>query len=595
MTDGPMVATRPAERTAGPQDTPASPAEERRPGRWRSRLPAAASVTAGTVMLGAHGAYYGNWIVDDAAITFSYARSFAEGLGPVVQPGTAPVEGFSNVTWTLLLALARLAGLFDHGTILGVPDYVLLPKVLALVLCAGTLTACHAALARVLVRPWLGTLAVGGLLAVTPSFVIWVVSGLENALYGLLVTTLAVLVFRAVLGDAVLRWRLAVGAGLLAALAALTRPEGLIYGGVYPIVVLGMVLRSPRRHVSAGLRHVAASSAAFVAAAGAYFLWRRFTFGEWLSAPSIAKSQGLPYPTDLSKAGQLVAYAGAPAVLLACVLVGMLLAQPPWWRRGLLALLVPLGLALVAFTVLEDDWMGHLRFATPIWILGALTAVLAAAEALRRTRGRARAIAVTGLVVGLFASGSSFAVAAYDFRRAPTLSACHIADRYGRVFNGYADVLGLDHGSLLLPDLGGTSMTSRLRLIDMAGLTDIRMAHLIRNEDHAGTRRYVFDDLRPTFVHTRLPWTRDENLTDDPRFTRDYVRIFAEPGHPWPDGDWVRRTAVPDEETLQRLRAYAQATAGPAGDYAHAPTRACGDTLSVGSTPQPEPAATSGR
>ncbi|MCP2254577.1 hypothetical protein LY13_003346 [Prauserella aidingensis] len=588
-----MVATHSAEDTAHGQETPVS-SETAARGAWRSRAAAAASVVAGTAMIGGHGAYYGNWIVDDAAITFSYARSFAEGLGPVVQPGAEPVEGFSNVTWTLLLALARLVGLFDHGTIFGVPDYVLLPKVLALVLCAGILVACHAACARVLVRPWLGTLAVGGLLAMTPSFVIWVVSGLENALYGLLVTTLAVLVFRAVLGDAVLRWRLAVATGLLAALAALTRPEGLIYGGVYPLVVLGMLRRSSGTPVAASLRHAALSVAAFVAGTDAYFLWRRFTFGEWLSAPSIAKSQGLPYPTDLVKAGQLVSYAGAPAILLCCVFVGMLLARPPWWRRGLLALLVPLGLALVAFTVLEDDWMGHLRFATPIWILGALTAVLATAEVVRRMRGRARTVTVVGLVVALFASGSSFAVAAYDFRRGPTLSACHVADRYGRAFNGYADVLGLDRASLLLPDLGGTSMTSRLRLVDMAGLTDIRMAHLIRDSDRAGAKRYVFEEVRPTFIHTRRPWTHGNDLTEDPRFTRDYVRIFAEPGNPWPDGDWVRREVVPDDATLERLRAYARATAGRVADPSVAPTASCGDTLSVGSTLRPAPTADSG-
>ncbi|MBB3665836.1 hypothetical protein FB384_004795 [Prauserella sediminis] len=582
-----MVATRTAAETAHPQEKSASGAA--RLPRWRSRLQGAAAVAAGSAMIGAHGAYYGNWIVDDAAITFSYARSFSEGLGPVVQAGAQPVEGFSNVTWTLLLALARLVGLFDHGTIFGIPDYVLLPKVLALVLCAGILTACHAALTRVLVRPWLGTLAVGGLLAMTPSFVIWVVSGLENALYGLLITTLAVLVFRAVLDDAVLRWRLAVGAGLLAALAALTRPEGLIYGGVYPLVVLGTLWRSRGAPVSTAVRYIALSTAAFVGAAGAYFLWRRVTFGEWLSAPSIAKSQGLPYPTDLPKAGQIVGYAGAPAILLVCVFVGMLLARPPWWRRGLFALLVPLGLGLVAFTVLEDDWMGHLRFATPIWVLGALTAVLAAAEVVRRVRGGARAAVVTGMVVALVASGSSFAVAAYDFRRAPTLSACHVADRYGRAFNGYADLLGLDRASLLLPDLGGTSMTSRLRLVDMAGLTDVRMAHMIRNEDRAGTKRYVFDEVRPTFIHTRLPWTGGGDLTEDPRFTRDYVRIFAEPGHPWPDGDWVRRDVVPDSATLERLRAYAGATAGRVADASVAPTSSCGDTLGVGSTLRPAP------
>jgi len=50
------------------------------------------------------------WIPDDAYISFQYARSFAEGDGLVFNPGER-VEGFSNLLWTLALALvARLGG-----------------------------------------------------------------------------------------------------------------------------------------------------------------------------------------------------------------------------------------------------------------------------------------------------------------------------------------------------------------------------------------------------------------------------------------------------------------------------------------------------
>jgi len=50
------------------------------------------------------------WIPDDAYISFQYARSFAEGDGLVFNPGER-VEGFSNLLWTLVLALvARLGG-----------------------------------------------------------------------------------------------------------------------------------------------------------------------------------------------------------------------------------------------------------------------------------------------------------------------------------------------------------------------------------------------------------------------------------------------------------------------------------------------------
>jgi hypothetical protein len=116
-------------------------------------------VLGGTALIGWHAAKYGNWIVDDAAITFSYARSLTDGAGPVLQPGQPPVEGYSNPAWLVLLAAGRLLGLFDRGTIFGIPDYVLYPKALSLLACVGILLLTYRAAARISRRPWLVTLA----------------------------------------------------------------------------------------------------------------------------------------------------------------------------------------------------------------------------------------------------------------------------------------------------------------------------------------------------------------------------------------------------------------------------------------------------
>lgn len=43
-----------------------------------------------------------DWLIDDALISFAYARNLADGAGFVSQPGRVPVEGFSNPLWTLL-------------------------------------------------------------------------------------------------------------------------------------------------------------------------------------------------------------------------------------------------------------------------------------------------------------------------------------------------------------------------------------------------------------------------------------------------------------------------------------------------------------
>ncbi len=62
-----------------------------------------------------------HWWVDDAAITFAYARNLAQGDGLVAFPGAERSEGFSNPLWMGLLALGQVVGLdpFPLSKILG--------------------------------------------------------------------------------------------------------------------------------------------------------------------------------------------------------------------------------------------------------------------------------------------------------------------------------------------------------------------------------------------------------------------------------------------------------------------------------------------
>ncbi|WP_197321976.1 hypothetical protein [Saccharomonospora sp. NB11] len=559
----------------------------RRPAR-RARLAPVASVAVGTALIGAHASAYGYWIIDDAAITFSYARSVAEGLGPVLQPGAPAVEGYSNPTWLLLLVLGRLVGLFDHGLLFGIPDYVLFPKALALLCCAAILTLSYVAARRVLTTAaWVVPLAMGGVLAAMPSFVIWAFSGLENPLYALLLVTQAVVLFLAVVDGRLLTAKVAVTVGALAALAALTRPEGLIYAGSYPLVVLAQLRRA---ELVPSLRRCVESSLVFLVPVGAYFTWRYVTFGQWLSMPSVAKAQDLPTLVDLVRPGELVSYVGALAVLFAAAMVAAMLARGTWWRAGLLAVLVPLGLAVVAYAVLEPDWMAQYRFATPVWVLGTLAATLATVEVVRSARTRVRAWLVAGLVAVLLPTGAGFVHASEQFRAQPDISACYVADRLGRVFNGYADVLGLEEASLLIPDLGGSSLTSRLDLVDMAGLTHATFAEMARTEDRRAQAEYVYTVAKPTFIHIREPWTSGTGLGWDPRLERDYYPIHYHTKQGEPHGDWVRKSVVPDAETLAELRDYATTSAAWVEQRLLAsPLRQCGPTLHRGQTELSEP------
>jgi len=561
-----VTALEPARRT-----DPGEPL--RRPARW----PAVVAVLAGVALIGWRGAQYGRWIVDDAAITFAYARNIAEGLGPVAQPGLAPVEGFSNPTWTALLAIGRLLGLFDRGALFGIPDYVLFPKALALLCCAGILIAIHAAATLVTRKAWLLTLGAGVALAAIPSFVIWCFSGLENSLFALTATVLAVLTFRAVMLGRLLTPKVAILAGLLAAAAALTRPDGAIYMLAYPLVV---AIHLRRDKIKPSVRAVLISAAAFLVPFGGYTIFRWFEFGRLLPNTAIAKSQDIPHLGQLARAGELVQYAGAFAVLAFMVVAGLAISRSSWWRDGLCTLLVPLGLAMIAYAALEKDWMGEYRFATPVWPLATLAGVLALTEALRGSRLRGRILLSLAVVVALLPSGAALASAADKFRTTPTLPMCFIADRFGRMFNQYADLLDVRHGSILQPDLGGSSLTSRLPIVDLAGLTDHRVADYYHDGDKAGLRDYVFDEVKPTFIHMRMYWGAVTGVANDPRLASDYVPLYVYPEPAEYGGDFVRKDAVPSEAKLAAAREYASAMIPQVeGNIYTWPRRSCGDEL----------------
>ncbi|GLZ45495.1 hypothetical protein Acsp06_16800 [Actinomycetospora sp. NBRC 106375] len=563
------------------EQTPAAetPTEDRR-GAPRDRGFAAA-VGIPTLVLAVHSASYGPWIEDDAGITFAYARSIATGAGPVLQPGAEAVEGFSNPLWLAVLVVGHWLGLFDHGAWFGLPDLVLFPKLVALA-CAAAMFAVLYGLARtVSARPVALTVVAGTVTALVPSFAIWTTSGLENGLYALLVVALGATVARAAVEGRLLASRVAVAAGALAGLAALTRPDGLIYLAVYPVVAVLLAGSGWRRVVTPGLRSVSTA----LVPVGLYLVWRLVTFGDWLPTTARAKRQELPGPGDLARPGELVSYAGWLAVVLAVAAVALALTQRSRVRTAVGVLLVPLTLTLVVYAVLAADWMAQFRFATPLWPLGAFVGVLAFGDVMGRcTSRRARVLALLAVALAVLASGSVWLDNAVGFRRNPTAPMCFVATSVGERINAYADILGVRDGTLAAVDGGGTALTSRLRFVDLSGLADARFAELWQRNDTRGVRDLLFDTVRPTFFKLDNGWsgTASSGLLNDPRLTRDYVVLISTQAG---SGTWVRRDVVPDAGHLALARGHA--TAGFADVDApflrgHRNAWTCGPTLRTG-------------
>jgi hypothetical protein len=400
-------------------------------------------------------------------------------------------------------------------------------------------------------------------LATSPGYVIWSVSGLENPLYGLLVAVLAAVVCLAVASSRLLHLRVAVLSSVLALLAALTRPDGAIFAAVYPLTVL---LTLTRARWAASVRAVTMAVLTFLLPAVVLLLARHAVFGLWLPNTAVAKAQSGLSVNSVLRLGDLLRAVTPVGAAGGAVLVGSALtlsfrrsrrlpaedrtAHPRLlWPAGL-GMLVAFVLGVAAFGVLKKDWMGMWRFATPAlvtgsWLLGAATAVLVAE--LRRRATQAVVVALSLAVVGT--SLVLHEPRVRQFLADPSAPGCYVVNRYGRTFNYYADRLGVTHGTVLAPDLGGLLLTSRLQVVDLAGLTDPTIGRLRGEHDVHGIADYVFDELHPTFIHTHVPWNR--GITSDPRLRQQYVSLLGRE-------DWVRKDAVPAKFDLTRLRAQAR-------------------------------------
>lgn len=150
--------------------------------------------------------------VDDAYISYRFARNLAEGNGLVYNVGEY-VEGFTNLLWTLLLAAGLELGL----------DVKTAAHVLGVTSGLGLLWATYALAAAGLDdhRRWIAGIPPWIVLASLP-FATWTLSGMETPMFAALVTAALAAEVRARAG-----WMT-----LALALATLTRPEGVLVAAV---------------------------------------------------------------------------------------------------------------------------------------------------------------------------------------------------------------------------------------------------------------------------------------------------------------------------------------------------------------------------
>jgi len=241
--------------------------------------PTIAALLAGICgLLVLHASHY-NATVDDAFITFRYSNNLLAGDGPRWNPGEYPVEGYTSLTWMLLMTVAAM---FQQ-------PQTLLANVFGIVAgIAGLIVTWQ--LARRIVRNEFLALVAPLLLAADRTYAGWCTGGLETALF----TTLVVLGFS--------RWREEVSdrsrtplAGIVFAVATLTRPEGAMF---FVVAVAWTIVRSARGRLP--WRVVVLHALSFVAIVGAHVAWRYSYYGLPLPNTFYCKVNGLYWTSGLA-------------------------------------------------------------------------------------------------------------------------------------------------------------------------------------------------------------------------------------------------------------------------------------------------------
>jgi hypothetical protein len=515
-------------------------------------------------ILVAHGLLFGSWIVDDAGISFAYARNLANGYGLVAQPGLVPVEGYSNPLWVLILVpFFWVANGFDA---------VVVPKLLALMGVAAGFIAYYRAAALQL--PGGRQIAVAGLslAAMQSGLVIWCVSGLENGLYVFLLLLLATIISSPGSNQGV-------AAGLTAAAVAMTRPEGVVFSLAYPVMarwkhpVEGGVLKALRQY-AAGL----------VPPLGAFLVFRMYYFGDLL--PNTYYAKGGPTWRSISEGAfldfQVIRAAGddlaAATIGIRAGVVLLVLAAWSvffWWRSRkenplFVAVSILLGLSVGVYILLPFDWMPEYRFATPFFIFFYLWVGHVAWCAAKRIRALSAHCGVSFAVIVVAVGILTACVAiprSLAFVRHPVIPLAEVIET-ARRFERLASIAEAQNPSVMMADVGGALFAGRLRIYDLGMLSDRTIAKALGEgagvQDRATFYDYVFETARPTFIATRAYHSWLARLDADPRFRRDYVAI-VEYSDEWiveryrvvlQSGDFVRREVVVEggAEMLAKLR-----------------------------------------
>lgn len=465
--------------------------------------------------------------IDDAFITFRYARNLVEGHGFVYNPGVRTL-GTTTPVYTLLMAVI---GLFTGSG--AYPWFALIVNALADAVTAALL----ALLAwRVSGRVLLAAIA-GGLWAVSPMSVTFAVGGMETsvAVLWMVAATTAYVSQRD-------RWM-----AVFAALGVLTRIDALLWAGPLLLHQWALYWRHRTQPGTGPLQRIPWRVWAIFAVP--LIVWHLFSWGYFgvLVTSSVGAKRVVYRVDDLQAMIRLLQHyatpfldhytLGVPGIALGIVLYPALAAIGLFFVMKHAPRLAPLAIYpwiyLIVFSAMNPlIFRWYLVPPLPGYFLSILIGAWALAEALRAYWRRALA----GLAL-LGATWIAFSLNGWVLhpdhgpdRPAPDMAWHKLELLYQAVGEEIRDTEGVDHDTVVAAgDIGAIGYFTEAHILDTIGLVTPEMtayypvdeALLSPGASYAVPPEIILD-YHPEYVVLMESFVRN-GLAKDPRFTARYV------------------------------------------------------------------------
>ncbi|HYF65939.1 MAG TPA: hypothetical protein VD886_24125 [Herpetosiphonaceae bacterium] len=465
--------------------------------------------------------------IDDADIFLVYGRNIASGNGGVYSPGGERVEGFSSPLWTLIVASGFVV--FDD------PRFFLLLVNLFLLSAALTIVARQIeAMSGSRLSGWIFVLWALS----APGFVIWnSLTLMDTALW----TSVLLVGAATVIAQPLHSRRLA----LIAALLVLTRPEGILWGGVF---ILATTIRIASQHGwRAAYAHIKLPCLAYGGVLAALTIFRLAYFGYPLPNTYYAKvsadtaynvRQGQKYFKRFIKENRFI---------LISVSMGLLGITAPSkdivWATMKSALFILIG--LVAPMLTGGDHFDLFRFYQPIWPLLILPVIFAYPVIEKKIRGSGYVLLACAAVAIALLFNDRWRDSVMPQR---IVGEFHWAEQ-GRRTGNMLNTLFPDRPLIGVVTAGGIGFTYEGPIFDTMGLNSVLVAHAPGDrygiKNHAAFNPTIFMQQHPmlfmpssdTVDNVIRQWYGlfDVNnlilkrMLTDPAFIATYVPVLLSP------------------------------------------------------------------